>query len=128
MDVHGDRGQPAPSGVVPGRRPARRPDRTFSAQDSTDPEALWSALADYESLTGGRAMAIPHNGNLSNGRMFSPTRNGGQAFDLRYAQQRRYWEPLYEMTQVKGDAETHPLLSPEDPLPTLKHGMTAISR
>ncbi len=87
----------------------------FSAQDSTDPEALWSALADYESLTGGRAMAIPHNGNLSNGRMFSPTRNGGQAFDLRYAQQRRYWEPLYEMTQVKGDAETHPLLSPEDP-------------
>ena len=87
----------------------------FSAQDSTDPEALWSALADYEITTGGRAMAIPHNGNLSNGRMFSPIRNNGAALDRDYAEQRRYWEPLYEMTQVKGDSETHPALSPADP-------------
>ncbi len=96
------------------------PERTqqvipFSAQDSTDPEALWSALSDYETGTGGRVMAIPHNGNLSNGRMFSPQRNDGQSLDANYAMQRRYWEPLYEMTQVKGDAETHPRLSPEDP-------------
>lgn len=87
----------------------------FSAQDSTDPEALWSALAEYEATTGGRVMAIPHNGNLSNGRMFSPIRNNGTAFDRDYAEQRRYWEPLYEMTQVKGDSETHPALSPADP-------------
>ena len=87
----------------------------FSAQDSTDPEALWSALSDYETDTGGRVMAIPHNGNLSNGRMFSPIRNNGEAIDNDYAKQRRYWEPLYEMTQVKGDSETHPTLSPDDP-------------
>jgi hypothetical protein len=86
----------------------------FSAQDSTDPEALWSALSDYEAATGGRVMAIPHNGNLSNGRMFAPTRNNGDAIDADYAKRRRYWEPLYEMTQVKGDSETHPALSPED--------------
>ncbi len=87
----------------------------FSAQDSTDPEALWSALAGYEKATGGRVMAIPHNGNLSNGRMFAPLRNNGQPIDVDYAERRRYWEPLYEITQVKGDAETHPTLSPEDP-------------
>lgn len=87
----------------------------FSAQDSTDPEALWSALSDYESTTGGRVMAIPHNGNLSNGRMFSPVRNNGDPIDADYAARRRYWEPLYEMTQVKGDSETHPTLSPDDP-------------
>lgn len=87
----------------------------FSAQDSTDPEALWSALSHYETTTGGRVMAIPHNGNLSNGRMFSPIRNNGEAIDDDYASLRRYWEPLYEMTQVKGDSETHPTLSPNDP-------------
>ncbi len=87
----------------------------FSAQDSTDPEALWASLADYEQKTGGRVMAIPHNGNLSNGRMFNPLRNNGAGFDASYAESRRYWEPLYEMTQVKGDAESHPTLSPEDP-------------
>lgn len=87
----------------------------FSAQDSTDPEALWSALSHYETTTGGRVMAIPHNGNLSNGRMFSPIRNNGEAIDADYASLRRYWEPLYEMTQVKGDSETHPTLSPNDP-------------
>jgi len=87
----------------------------FSAQDSTDPEALWASLAEYEEQTGGRVMAIPHNGNLSNGRMFNPLRNNGAKIDRAYAANRRYWEPLYEMTQVKGDAESHPALSPEDP-------------
>ena len=87
----------------------------YSAQDSTDPEDLWRHLADYESETGGQVLAIAHNGNVSNGRMFSPVRENGAALDENYAKARSRWEPIYEVTQIKGDGETHPLLSPDDP-------------
>jgi hypothetical protein len=87
----------------------------FSAQQSTDPEDLWDVLERYEDDTGGRALAIAHNGNLSNGRMFSPLRLNGDAIDRDYASRRARWEPVYEVTQVKGDGETHPALSPDDP-------------
>ena len=86
----------------------------FAALDSQDPEQLWAALATYESKTGGRALAIPHNGNVSNGRMFAETRFNGEPIDASYARQRARWEPVIEVTQIKGDSETHPLLSPED--------------
>ncbi len=86
----------------------------FSAQDSEDPEDLWSALENYEELTGGNVLAIPHNGNISNGLMFAPTTLSGEPFTERYADRRARWEPVYEVTQVKGDSETHPLLSPDD--------------
>lgn len=86
----------------------------FSAQDSTDPEDLWDALATYESATGGEVLAIAHNGNVSNGRMFSPYRNNGTPLDAAYAAKRARWEPVYETTQIKGDGETHPYLSPDD--------------
>ena len=86
----------------------------FSALDSEDPEDLWSALAAYESLTGGAALAIPHNGNLSNGRMFTSTDFGGKPLTRRQAAERARWEPVVEVTQQKGDSETHPALSPND--------------
>lgn len=86
----------------------------FSAQHSNDPEDLWDALADYEKQTGGEVIAIAHNGNVSNGRMFSPNRENGLPLDASYARKRARWEPVYETTQVKGDGETHPYLSPED--------------
>lgn len=86
----------------------------FSAVDSLDPEQLWNYLERYELTTGGRALAIPHNGNVSNGRMFSPTTFSGEAIDRNYAQKRRRWEPVVEVTQIKGDGEAHPLLSPND--------------
>lgn len=86
----------------------------FSAQDSTDPEALWQALARYESQTGGETLAIAHNGNVSNGRMFAPTTVSGKPLDAAYAKTRSRWEPVYEVTQVKGDGEAHPTLSPTD--------------
>lgn len=87
----------------------------FSAYDSHDPEDLWTWMAGYEDKTGGRIMSIPHNGNLSNGLMFATERlKNGQQFDKNYAEQRIKWEPLYEVTQIKGDGETHPLLSPDD--------------
>lgn len=86
----------------------------FSAQDSTDPEDLWSALSAYEGSTGGEVLAIAHNGNVSNGRMFSPTRLNGKPLDANYAAKRARWEPVYETTQIKGDGETHPYLSADD--------------
>lgn len=86
----------------------------FTAQHSTDPEDLWAALASYEQRTGGQVLAIAHNGNVSNGRMFAPTRLSGEPMDSDYASRRARWEPVYEVTQLKGDGETHPALSPED--------------
>ena len=86
----------------------------FSAQHSNDPEDLWDALADYEKQTGGEVLAIAHNGNVSNGRMFSPNRENGLPLDASYARKRARWEPVYETTQVKGDGEAHPYLSPDD--------------
>jgi hypothetical protein len=86
----------------------------FSAFDSEDPEDLWAYLQGYEDKTGGEAMAIAHNGNVSNGYMFQLTDRAGKAFDKSYADRRSRWEPLYEVTQIKGDGETHPLLSPKD--------------
>lgn len=86
----------------------------FSAMDSQDPEALWAYLAEYEQQTGGEVLAIPHNGNLSNGEMFPLQNFAGQALTRSYAERRSRWEPLYEVTQIKGDSETHPVLSPTD--------------
>ena len=86
----------------------------FSAIDSYDPEDLWKYMAAYEGKTGGSVLAIPHNGNLSNGQMFPIERMNGKPIDSKYANNRRRWEPLYEVTQMKGDGEAHPLLSPND--------------
>jgi len=87
----------------------------ISAYDTTDPEKLWDWMADYEKKTGGRMLAIPHNGNLSNGLMFDDvTLTSKKPIDKNYALRRMKWEPIYEVTQIKGDGESHPLLSPED--------------
>ena len=82
--------------------------------DSVDPEGLWDFLARYEDKVGGQALAIPHNGNLSNGLMYSDKKFGGKRMTREYAAKRARWEPAIEVTQIKGDEETHPLLSPED--------------
>ena len=87
----------------------------FSAMHSRDPMDLWAALASYEQLTGGRAIAIPHNSNMSNGRMFPEISEKDQALSERYITASSRWEPLMEVTQVKGDVETHPSISPSDP-------------
>jgi len=85
----------------------------FGAFDSTDPEDLWAFMAGYEKETGGQILAIPHNPNVSNGVMFAETVNG-KRMTRDYAERRARWEPLLEVTQMKGDSEAHPLLSPED--------------
>lgn len=86
----------------------------FSAFDSTNPEDLWSFMDDYQKKTGGEMIAIPHNGNLSNGKMFSLVDIKGNPLNINYAKKRSQWEPLYEVTQTKGTSEVHPLLSPID--------------
>ena len=87
----------------------------FSNFDSEDVEDLWAFMNFYEENTGGRVLAIPHNGNLSSGTMFLPShQKTGKAIDADYARMRHRFEPLVEVTQAKGTGETHPLLSPED--------------
>ncbi len=86
----------------------------YTLADSADPEDLWAYLDRYQQDTGGQALAIPHNPNLSNGRMFVDVTLDGEAFDEDYARRRAHWEPLVEISQIKGDSEAHPFLSPND--------------
>jgi hypothetical protein len=86
----------------------------FSNYDSTNPEDLWAWMQAYQEKTGGQVLAIPHNGNLSNGLMFDDVTFSGEKLDRTYAEQRMRWEPVYEVTQMKGDGEAHPALSPND--------------
>jgi hypothetical protein len=86
----------------------------FSAFDAIDPEELWDYMKRYEESTGGSVLAIAHNGNVSNGQMFSVERMNGEPMDRNYAETRARFEPLYEVTQIKGDGEAHPTLSPND--------------
>ena len=86
----------------------------ISRFDSADPEDLWAHLQDYKERTGGKVLAIPHNGNLSAGQMFKPRTYQDQPFTKAYARTRSRWEPIVEVTQIKGDGETHPLVSPND--------------
>ena len=84
-------------------------------QGSPDPRDLWKYLTNYEEKTDGEVLAIAHNGNLSNGIMFPlEAQWNGTKFDETYVTQRNKWEPLYEVTQIKGDGEAHPFLSPDD--------------
>ena len=86
----------------------------FSLFDSENPEDLWKYLAAYEARTGGRAISPAHNRNVSNGLMFLDQTFEGKPLTRAYAEARMRFEPLYEVTQMKGDGEAHPLLSPED--------------
>ncbi len=82
---------------------------------SPDPRDLWEWMSAYEGRTGGDVLALAHNGNLSNGVMFPITESyQGLPVDREYAETRARWEPMYEITQIKGDGEAHPFLSPND--------------
>jgi len=81
---------------------------------SPNPIDLWKWMTDYENKTAGQVLAIAHNGNMSNGIMFPETEAFGKKIGKEYVESRARWEPLYEVTQIKGDGEAHPLLSPND--------------
>jgi hypothetical protein len=91
------------------------PYTTQAPVGSTDPLDLYAWLENYEKTTGGSALALAHNGNLSNGIMFPvDAQYTGKAIDADYVRLRAKWEPMYEITQIKGDGEAHPFLSPDD--------------
>jgi hypothetical protein len=88
---------------------------TMPPLGSTNPRDLWKWMASYEQKTGGRVLAIAHNGNLANGIMFPvDAQYDGRELDESYVTERAKREPLYEVTQIKGDGEAHPFLSPDD--------------
>ena len=86
----------------------------ISTYDTEDPEKLWDWMEQAEKNAGVRLLAIPHNGNLSNGLMFDDVTFDGRPIDEAYAKRRMRWEPVYEVRQMKGDSETHPELSAND--------------
>jgi len=88
---------------------------TIPPLGSPNPRDLWKWMSTYEEKTGGDVLAIAHNGNLSNGIMFPLSEQyDGKSLNKTYVSERAKWEPAYEVTQIKGDGETHPYLSPED--------------
>lgn len=86
----------------------------FGFDDSSFPSDLWAWLEKTSESTGGNFIAIPHNSNISKGSMFDVRDIRGTEISANYAEIRRYWEPVVEITQIKGDSETHPVLSPDD--------------
>jgi len=86
----------------------------YSQYDSVDAEDLWAYMAGYEEKTGGSVLTLAHNGNLSNGLMFDTKTYSGKRLTKSYAETRSRFEPLYEVTQQKGDGEAHPFMSPDD--------------
>ena len=87
----------------------------FGFDDSSFPSDLWAWLEETSNSIGGNFIAIPHNSNISKGSMFDTRDIRGNDINQDYAKIRRYWEPVVEITQIKGDSETHPALSPDDP-------------
>lgn len=86
----------------------------YSALESDRPEDLSKVLAAYEEKTGGSALAIPHNPNVSGGRMFELVDSFSKPFTAKYVEERARWEVLLEVTQTKGQSESAPFLSPND--------------
>lgn len=87
----------------------------FGSDDSLYPEDLWAWLEKTSEQTGGNFIAIPHNSNISKGAMFDTITMRNEPVGPAYAEIRKRWEPIVEITQYKGDSETHPSLSPDDP-------------
>jgi len=86
----------------------------FDSFEGDRPRELWQFMQNYEKATGGQVLAIPHNANASAGLMFALADSDGNEMTTEYARNRARWEPLLEVTQFKGDSETHPFVSPND--------------
>ena len=86
----------------------------YSSFDSDKPEDLWAWLEETSQRTGASFTAIPHNSNISGGLMFNDVDSEGRPITAEYARTRMKWEHVVEVTQIKGDSETDPILSPND--------------
>jgi hypothetical protein len=93
---------------------AKVPEMPYSALDSTHPEDLWNWM-DAQRKAGNELLAISHNANLSDGWMYpTDVDSFGRPIDAAWASSRDRNERLVEIKQIKGQSETHPLLSPND--------------
>ena len=101
--------------VTPNGRDKAAQYMPYGSDQSQYPRDLWAWLDATAERTDSQFIAIPHNSNISKGYMFDETTLRGEPMDAEYIQTRRRWEPVVEMTQLKGDSETHPSLSPNDP-------------
>jgi hypothetical protein len=101
--------------VTDGNASSAQQYQPFGLDDSPYPEDLWRWLAETATATGDDFIAIPHNSNISKGFMFDDQTLRGEPVSAEWAETRSYWEPVAEITQIKGDSETHPVLSPNDP-------------
>lgn len=100
----------------------------YSSFDSNVPEDLWAWLEKTSTETGANFVAIPHNSNISGGLMFQEVSSDGKPITVEHALTRMKWEPIVEVTQIKGDSETHPALSPNDEFAdfeTFSHALSA---
>jgi len=86
----------------------------YGSDQSQYPEDLWTFLESTQERTGARFVAMPHNSNISKGYMYAETTLKGEPITAEYAKRRMHWEPISEATQIKGDSETHPVVSPDD--------------
>ena len=87
------------------------PYTTLAPSGSPDPRDLWRWMENYEATTGGRMLAIAHNGNLSNGLdvpgWIAPT--SAHRVNRRICGAARQFDGsrCTRSTQIKGDGETH---------------------
>ena len=115
VDVDAGWGQHPPVRRIPRRPGSGKADHAVLGPGQREPGGgCWKTLAAYEQKTGGQVLAIPHNSNLSGGRMFALMDFEGNPFTTDYARTRARWEPLIEIVQTKGQSETCPYLSPAD--------------
>ncbi|WP_053990584.1 DUF3604 domain-containing protein [Mangrovimonas sp. TPBH4] len=89
------------------------PSLPYSVFDSAKPEDLWVYMENARTK-GATLLAVPHNGNASDGMMFELVDSEDNAITKAYSETRMRNEPLYEITQIKGTSEVHPDLSPND--------------
>ncbi|PWT78402.1 MAG: hypothetical protein C5B59_01830 [Bacteroidetes bacterium] len=90
------------------------PEKPYSVNESDKPEDLWTYMENWRKSSGSDVLAVPHNGNISNGLMFDSKDSYGNPLSREYAERRMMNEPLTEAAQGKGQSETHPVLSPND--------------
>jgi len=81
---------------------------------ATRPEGERFYLAEGNRRCQRQALALPHTADLINGLMHDWNDSNGRPIDEAYALHRVLNEPLAEISQTKGQSETHPLLSPDD--------------
>ena len=100
--------------ITPNGRDQALQYQPYGSDQSQYPQDLWAWLGATASRTGSQFIAIPHNSNISKGYMFPETTLRGEPMNADYVKTRMFWEPIVEITQIKGDSETHPSLSPND--------------